>query len=193
MANVDKTVYVIVDLGLKSEAAEQWPITLLLIQLSGNGSPALASRLLHLAKSTRDARFGVHCCSWVKWNRRRASWRNCSAAPWWCLKHRISGYYSYVSGKYMLFVYMCVCRCCINQQALTDIHTERFTVALSLTAQWHIVIYCSRQWKQQWPLILLLSSLRMFSCFYMYSGSQKHTHPCQKSKFLWWKKNNKPR
>lgn len=38
-----KRCSIIVGLGLQSKAAERWPIALLLIQLFGNGSPALAS------------------------------------------------------------------------------------------------------------------------------------------------------
>lgn len=38
-----KKCSITVDHGLQSEAAEQWPITLLLIQLFGNSTPALAS------------------------------------------------------------------------------------------------------------------------------------------------------
>lgn len=66
-----KQCNIIVDLGLQSEAAKRWPITLLLIQLFGNDSPALASVAgFHPAQSLYEAGSDVHCCSWVERNSR---------------------------------------------------------------------------------------------------------------------------
>lgn len=178
MAGVDKAEYIIVDLGLQSEAAERWPITLLLIQLSGNGPRSFFIWLSHCVKP--GLTFAVAAES-----RETAAEHHGGAAPRWC---------SVTGGC------RCVCVWCIGDRGITHtcvefalwwtmwnawmcmftcvcagvfgglIHGEGFPVAVvfSLTAQWHIVTYCSRQCKQQWPLMLLLSSLHVCSHVYMY-------------------------
>lgn len=127
---------IIVDLGLQSEAAERWPITPLLIQLFGNGSPALAS-VPHAV---------ISCGSVVVFSRRllselsrretassRASWRDWSAAPRWCLVTGGRRCGCVVGDWCMIHMtvefalwkrcstceyYMFVCRCCAAQACL---------------------------------------------------------------------------
>lgn len=71
--------------------------------------------------------------------------------------------------------YVCVQVLCSSGVSLfgdpTSSHSEGFPVAVvfNLTAQWHIVTYCSRQCEQKWPFTLLPSSLHVcFSCLYVY-------------------------
>lgn len=185
---------IIVDLGLQSEAAERWPITLLLIQLFGNGSPALAP-VLHAVISCGSVIVFSRCSlselspgettgSW-------ASWRDCSAAPRWCLVTGARRCGCVVGGwctihmrvefalwkrrgtcEYYVFVLQVLCSSGVSLFGdLTSSHSEGFPVAVvfNLTAQWHIVTYCSRQCEQKWPFTLLPSSLHVcFSCLYVY-------------------------
>lgn len=83
-----KQCNIIVDLGLQSEAAKRWPITLLLIQLFGNDSPALASVALTVISSCSVIVRSWVWCSLLQLSREKQPWasrRDCSAALQWCL------------------------------------------------------------------------------------------------------------
>lgn len=150
--------------------------------------PLLYTQLFHPALSLCEAVVDVHCCSWVDGNRQLASVMEglfcCSTVM---VGHRqlqmelrcVScmgdqgvmdirvGSALWKNVKHMnVYVYMRVCRCCAVSGGLTCSHSEGFPAAavFSLKAQWHIVAYCSRQCRQQWPLMLLLTSLHVFLC-----------------------------
>lgn len=146
-----KQCNIIVDLGLQSEAAKRWPITLLLIQLFGNDSPALASvslshfiLLSHCTKlglmftaaaESRETAVsiteGLLCCSTVMFGHSRLQ----MGVAFVCMK-RILRQYAWASQVYVSktpyvkcrSVYVCVCRCCAAQTWLfggTDRQPQR--------------------------------------------------------------------
>lgn len=162
----------------------------------------LYTQLFLPAQWLHEARFDVHCCSWVEGSLQLVSVMEgllcCSTVMFghsrlqmWlylCIIHRNQGIMHLTSiciVKIYVNVYcMCVCRCCTAQPwlsgVLTGSHSEGFPMAvvLNLTAQLHIVTYCWRQCKKQWPFMLLLSSLHMCSCVYMFVCVRMLLHVC---------------
>lgn len=192
-----KQCNIIVDLGLQSEAAKRWPITLLLIQLFGNDSPALASVALTVISSCSVIVRSWVWCSLLQLSREKQPWasrRDCSAALQWCLvtvccrwglrlyvwkgfwgnMHELARFTFRKPHMWNAGAFTSVCAGVVQLRrgflgGLTGSRREGFPLAVvfCLTAQWHIITSCSRQCEQQWPFMLLLSSLHLCSSLYV--------------------------